>query len=591
MYYSYAEKKGSIFSGWTVREVAFDCSRRYLYYSDSVKDTQIVPCTGPPIIETEGGMISPSQNTNPSLGNNPVSPTAASWQLPLRSMEFPTPAPPHDPRSVVWKCKMKVDGISCMAHTHEYKVYDPHLKEIDFYQMEIYGEKKVLSKEEIPPPEPLLCPSTSLAGAPGRCVLDNEEFIRDPFFQRELYDGLKTLFTNIRIEQETAAMREGRERPSTHLRTIPSPGREKEIGTPKDNAPIGDRVTIILRFRTEYEFRRFLYVIKTVLGYDKLTVRPYRGFPPYDPRNGIILAHLPLYKWHSFKRLQKAPIYSFVRGDLYGRSADNKRTIVLLKGGFLCVTHDTAIVLRDEGGAYCEVRLQYVEHFRYNYVCSQPYLAFMSDVGHTDIFFVPQPPLFGHDSISRFNAREEVIRVHRIVYETCFCSMDIRRVIEIKEVLAPTVRRFIDDYVLEFERIRVDLLDPTAPYSVADDNLPAVWEQAQQSTRRIRQRLRHSEPAIPLYENHTNKALTQEQLETLQMRLSASPNQDSEIIGISLSEANQERTFVTSADSVSEGSSSSHFDPNDVPSYFQESAEYLPSHTNPGKSEHAETET
>eukprot|EP00796_Vickermania_ingenoplastis_P001673 gene1673-1038_t len=542
MYYSYAEKKGPLFMGWSMREIAFDCSHRYLYYSEEAKEHQIVPCSGPPIISTDIGLV----HSNTSVGSNENSNSSLqspmhyspNLRLPTRSpMSFPTaPRSPHDPHDILWKAKIKVDGLSCAAHTHEYKVYDPHLKEYDFYQMEIYGERRPIAHEEIPPPEPLLCPSSGLAGMPGRCTLDNEEFIRDPFFQRELFESLKTLFMNIRIDQETAAAREGRTLPREkgEIRTLQSP--KKNTAAAPGN---GDRVAIQLRFRTEYEFRRFLYVIKTVLGYDKLTIRPYRGFPPYDPRNGIILAHIPLYKWHTFKNLQKSPIYSFVRGDLMGRSADNRRTITLLKGGFLCVSHDTAMVLRDEGGAYCEVRLQHVEHFRYNYSCPQPYLAFISDVGHTDVIFVPSPPLFGHDSISRFNAREEVIRVHRIVHETCFCSQDIRRVIQIQEVEARSVQRFVDELIAEFEAVRVDLLDPQAHYSVADVHLPAVWEQAQENTRRLRTRSTQSETAIPLYGNHTNQVLTTEQLEALQRRLEAEPRPPNEIVGISLQEAEQ----------------------------------------------------
>lgn len=826
MYYSYAEKKGSLFSGWSVREVALDCSRRYFYYSEAVKEPMVVPCSGPPIVlisqtnegvrrysatnkereseKTEGGgkgsMVSDisclrkSRGTNlsssglesPSSGSfggslahslptssplngihdgshgassarvandrvapplprrrppplqesenvederddvlggagggvgltqtrhcvpstfspfaqendnrSATSPLASnggsnsdvggnnsprsreargnrhsrsrsgsihrrggggdvgSGSEPYRSpnprsrqtgrRRYSTPPPPHPPHAVVWKGKIKVDCIACAAHNHEFKTYDPHLKENDFYQIELGGEVRPLSKGEIPPPEPLLCSSTGLSGMPGRCVLDNDEFIRDPFFQKELYDSLKVLFSNIRLEQVSAALRDQREFEPPPYRTITSPrgsgGREDFLthasepsahNTPTAetargggggssegtfpsssvNAAAGshsvtsslippassssahtaipsalsssltgkilgkgvDRAYYTFRFRTEYEFRRFLYVLKTVLGYDKLTLRPYRGFPPYDPRNGIILAHLPLYRWHSFKCLQKTMIYAFVRGDLYGRTADNSRTVMLLKGGFLCITHDSAVVLRDEGRPYCKLRLLHVEHFRYQYNCLHPYCAFISDVGHTDIFFVPQPPLFGEDSISRFHPKEEVMRIRHIVYETCFCSLGIRRVIDLKEAPYPHVLAFIDAYIQEFERIRVDLLEPNTPGAIPNESFPGVWSAAQDHIRQLRQaRLHHfSEPAIPLYENHTNHLLSTKKLEAIRHRLTESrqaENQD-EITAVA----------VEDGDSGEDSSSTEEEDDfeEEVPACFQQMAEYMP---------------
>lgn len=44
MFFSYAEKQGSIFSdAWEMREMAFDTMRRYLYYSVPLKNKFIAP--------------------------------------------------------------------------------------------------------------------------------------------------------------------------------------------------------------------------------------------------------------------------------------------------------------------------------------------------------------------------------------------------------------------------------------------------------------------------------------------------------------------------------------------------------------------
>lgn len=765
MYYSYAEKKSKIFSAWSMREVALDCTRRYLYYSEPVKESMVVPCAGPPIVvyshskegfsgnsrrqfnssrtteivgatpksgeekkgsnvnaarsrtvdsnvnstemhsvsscileesstnlpspipvsrappdaavldrvssSTGGGerlqnsedfrrdarplheTVSSSSSPAPSsasassvtaVGNSErwgspggsvggvasTSPLSRSDARERWSTSVATPPPPpHSPHAVVWKKKIKVDCLACAAHNHEFKTYDPHLKENDFYQIEIGGEARELITGEIPPPEPLLCPSTGLSGMPGRCVLENEEFIRDPFFQKELYDSLKILFSTIRVEQENAALREHRVYEPPTFRTITSPrvtgGTKGKNNSPQvaesslHSTPVGDptrgdggafpsassavntstnssslapstsshfapssssvsfagkilgqyveRIHFTLRFRTEYEFRRFLYAVKTVLGYDKLTLRPYYGFPPYDPRNGIILAHLPLYRWHSFKSLQKSMIYSFVRGDLYGRTADNTRTVILLKGGFLCLTHDDAIVYRDSGAAYCKMCLVHVEHFRYNYNCTHPYCAFISDVGHTDIFFVPQPPLFGEDSISRFNAKEEVMRIHHLVYEASFSSLVIRRVIDLNELPYSNILTFIEAYIKEFELIRVVVLDPQAQSSLSTESFPVVWSEAQEQIRFLSHARRQSvsETAIPLYDNHTNHLLSAKKLETIRQRLAGRTRsvQQDEVTGISVAEGDDgSENFSTSDD---EG---------EVPACFQDMAEY-----------------
>lgn len=763
MYYCYAEKKSKIFSSWSMREVALDCSRRYLYYSEPVKESMVVPCAGPPIVVYSHSKEGFSGNSRRQINNTrtmemnsatqkseegkrgsrvdasrsrtldsaansaefnsvssgflegsstnlllplPVPRTpdtvvldgapssAGEGERPQNSEAFrrdartlqetalsspsaalssgsasslnaggnserrgspggsvggmastspssrldqrerwgtsaAAPPPPHSPHAVVWKKKIKVDCFACAAHNHEFKTYDPHLKENDFYQIEIGGEAREVLTGEIPPPEPLLCPSTSLSGMPGRCVLENEEFIRDPFFQKELYDSLKILFSTIRVEQENAALREHRVYEPPPFRTITSPrvrggnrGRNNSFQAADPSlhsSPVADttrggggvfpsassvvntstnsaslirsssshispspvsvsfaekilgqyveRIHFTLRFRTEYEFRRFLYAMKTVLGYDKLTLRPYYGFPPYDPRNGIILAHLPLYRWHSFKSIQKSMIYSFVRGDLYGRTTDNTRTVILLKGGFLCLTHDDAIVYRDSGAAYCKMCLVHVEHFRYNYNCAHPYCAFISDVGHTDIFFVPQPPLFGEDSISRFNAKEEVMRIHHLVYEASFSSLVIRRVIDLMELPYSNILTFIEAYIKEFELIRVVVLDPQAQSSLTTESFPVVWAEAQEQIRFLCHARQQSvsETAIPLYDNHTNHLLSSKKLETIRQRLAGrtrSVRQD-EVTGISVAEG----------DDGSESDSRSDYE-DEVPMCFQDMTEY-----------------
>lgn len=79
-------------------------------------------------------------------------------------------------------------------------------------------------------------------------------------------------------------------------------------------------VILTIRFLSEYEYIRFLYCSTSVLGQDKLTVKPYCGFPPFDPRNDLALNPLPPEAWHFFRTMENDMMYLFMHGSVVGTS-------------------------------------------------------------------------------------------------------------------------------------------------------------------------------------------------------------------------------------------------------------------------------
>nr|CAJ2478516.1 unnamed protein product [Leishmania braziliensis] len=548
MFYTYAEKQGNVFfDSWQMREIAFDTLRRHLYYSDCVSPEKIAyPNANDNPFPTVGASDDSLENrddTDSSLGTTGNNPAVS--QLIMRPPVSPlnqrvhfnvAPPPPNDPEEVQWRKKIKVDMVVAVGKEHVFLLEDTHLKETDLFQVEIHGEVRPRAPGEIPSPGPLLCPSTGLSGLPDRCTVENDEFIRDPFFLRELYEALRYQFSNLRMERERAELASGLPVMAPNARktqTLESP-------RPKNGSVFhGSRIKIILRMRTDYEFRRFVYVVQTVLGYDKLIVRPYRGLPPYDPRNGLIFSVIPMCVWHTFKSLDKAVFYSFLRGDLVGRNSSNQ-LYVALRGAYLCITHDSVLVMRDTGGIPRWIKLQEVRAFYYNVTSSRPFVAFLSDPGAPDIIFLPQPPIFGPEAVRRFSPSLEVLRLRHVIHETCFASLEIRRVINI-EIAEVSVRSFVECYERETRR-SLDL-DPARCYPgvlscpLPKEQLAQVWREVQ-SFYATRDPTVASCAAIPLYQNNTNDtALTPDQLEALSRRLARERASRDDIVGLSYEEA------------------------------------------------------
>lgn len=561
MFFTYADKQNnSFFGGWSMRAIAFDVMRRHLYYSaGALPENAILPPNGIDRNHLLGSPVSPESPLTESNGFLRGIDTLTNPSRP--PLEFSTPPPsPSVSEMADWKMKLKIDMVIVVGKEHQFVLEDSHLKERDLYQVELHGDTRPCKS---PPSEPLLCPSAGFAGMPQRMTFANEDFIRDPLFMRELYESLRAVFSNLRLQRVTEAAAAGIEDTSEiKYRTLDSP-RSMETKS--------SRKKIILRFRTDYEFRRFVFVVQTVIGYDKIIPRPFRGLPPYDPRNGIIFSAIPMYVWHTFKTLDRAVIYSFLRGDLVGREEsglNNSGTNIFSsslastsrgkkssnthrdskgdglctsKGLFLCISHDTVFVMNESGHIVRWVHLNHVSKFCYNITGDSLYFAFISDDGYPDIVFLPQPPSFGEESLKNFCPVLEVLRVQRVIHEACFASVVERRVIELVERRERCFNLFVKAEE-EASGRQLQFFSSTRPDGMVSCPLPKeqlgnLWREVQRlfAERGIETL---SNAAVPLYDNNTNEVpLTRVQMEMLTQRLNRERGARDQIVGVSYAQA------------------------------------------------------
>lgn len=499
-----------------MREIAFDVTRRHVYYSEEVPANFILP---PNSFDAAAAHLG-----SPSLANGPSTVD-----------ELDVPLPPHDVTAIKWKKKIKLDSFVVVGKVRHFPMDESQTKEEDLYQIELHGSSRPLENNECPPANPLLCPSTGLAGMPGRMTFHNEECIHDPRFKRELYDSLRGVFANLRLSKEAEAAAAGTKVGSTL--TIDSP--KSRFSSSKN---------ILIRCRSDYEFSRLIFVIQTVLGYDKIIPKPYRGLPPYDPRNGIIFSQIPMYVWHTFKSLDKAVIYSFLRGDLISDTPSRP----LVTGCFLCLSHDTAFVMRESGHIARWVTLNHVSRFTYCADCAHPYLSFLSDDGYPDIVFVPRAPSFGTVSKKEFNAKLKVLEVRRVVHDTCFASVMERRVIEIKLSPIQDVHAFVADEIKKGRQFNFSGNQPDGIVScpLPKEQLGNVWREVQNIFSERDPTTEHN-AAVPLYTNNTNEVpLSKDQLSLLETRLNRERGKkEDQIVGVSYAHA-QNMSSSDSDDSI-----------------------------------------
>lgn len=561
MFYSYADKQGEgFFWSWQLRQVAFDTMRRYLYYSEPTRDA--VP------IEHRSTTLVASASAE-SVGGS--SQTATST---------PTAAEPST--KVLWKRKMKVTSVVPVATRPQY--VQRTANERDLYQLEVKGESRQLATGECPSAGPLLCPAAGLSNLErGRCNADNDAYIRDPFFLKELFDALRDQFEEMSKAKmrAAAAAADGSDDVGAGgavdcgVQTLVSPRKPKgETGGYEAVVP----VRVILRCRDEREFRRLWYVLQTVLGYDKLIIRPYRGLPPYDPRNGVAFAHIPMAVWHTFQPLDKAVFYTFMRGNFYAlesagvdaanasassatrassiSSSEGRSQLTavpqlrrVLEGAYLCITHDSVLCMRESGNIPRWLRLSEVKEFHWNVTAAEaqtrrptPFCVFLSDAPVPDLFFEPTAPAFGADAIAAYDPLVDVRRIAHVIHDTCFASFSTRRVIRMKEVQEASMPAYVAAAVREGRRLPglqtgTDF-NSTLSCPLPKEQLAVVWQQVQSEL--LERGNMANRAAIPIYRtNARDVELSEDQLSTVERELDDERERRDDVVGMPLERARQ----------------------------------------------------
>ncbi|CAC9520998.1 hypothetical protein conserved [Leishmania donovani] len=578
MFYTYVEKQGGGFFGcWQTRQVAFDTLRRYLYYSEAVRNELPVVHSHTP----EAADATTTTDDNRSSGNvaaepahtGRVTPSSASLECAVSEVTVP-------PASLTWRRKLKVTGVLPLATRPEFSA-EHCLNERDFYQLEIEGESRPMARGETPPAGPLLCPAAGLSQHErSRCNWSNDAYIRDPFFLKELFDSLRDQFEYLEAERARAAAAaadsgDGAADLTSNsvvgvgVQTLVSPrGPKGELLHQGVVVP----VRLIFRSRDEREFRRFWYVLQSVLGYDKLIVRPYRGLPPYDPRNGVAFAHIPMSVWHTFHSLDKAVFYTFMRGNVYtlgeasscgtasstaafhessmpGSFASTPKLKRILKGAYLCVTHDSVLCMRDTGSIPRWLRLAEVQEFHWNLVARDaatnmlaPFCVFISDEPIPDLFFEPLPPAHGTDAIAAYTPLVDVRRLACVIHDSCFASLSTRRVIRMREVRDASMESYVARTVQEGQRRPV--LERGAGHNstlscpLPKEQLATVWQQVQAEL--LERGNMANRAAIPIYaSNARDVELSEDQLSAVERALDDTRERRDDIVGMPLERARQ----------------------------------------------------
>ncbi|RNF22135.1 uncharacterized protein Tco025E_03403 [Trypanosoma conorhini] len=440
MYFFQAEKQGTYFEGWSMRHFAFDSRRRHMYYTEREKHPHRTPHRSPQCPEA-----------------------AAPWS-PLGEPTMP------------WKKKFKVSRLVVVSTVHEFHLDDPHLKETDFFTLEVHGRTRALGKEE-PPKGPLLLSPFPDAETPSEAL---ERAYRDPFRLSQLYEVLRDQFTALRREQGLRATASTMSVNSQSASSETSQART--LQSPRSASAKEKHIIATIRCRSEEEFRQAWYIVQMVLGFDRLDVRPYRGLPPYDPRNGVPFGHIPMYLWHTFKALEKSVFYVFLRGDLVGRDHEGN-VEVSLPDAHLCITHDMVLVMRDNGTIPRWIHLQNINTFEYNTVAKRPFFALLTDDPSPDILFIPKPPEYGPVAIAAFCGAKEVSMVQFVLRDACFASNGIRRVMEFVDAnWAASVRAYFNkkEETRHFKFAPLDGFDESFSCLIPKVHLARVWREVLQ---------------------------------------------------------------------------------------------------------------
>ncbi|CAD2213526.1 hypothetical protein, conserved [Angomonas deanei] len=406
---------------------------------------------------------------------------------------------------VQWKRCLKVKSFSLPAKESD-------LIEDALYQVDFLTEKRPLGKESVAlnTIEPsLLCPSTSLKVPLSRFVATNEDFLRDPYYLYELYEGIKDRLTRLSRERDASRPSATTNQPSS-LHTIDSP---REGGS-------SESYLLSIRLPEEYQYRRFVYVVQSVLGYDGLMKKPTMGYPPYDPRNLLSYGYVPLKLQRAFANLEKSVFYIFTGGNLLG--LNNSNTLQLThKNIFLCITHDFICVFSVDGKLKRWINLMQLKTFYHNDRCVMPYMCFVADRNMrnvetpSDILFLPsQSP----NSPPTFDPSTEVSRVKHIVEELHSGLMEVRRVVQVSAASEETPQAFATNFPKTNHGESLQLLNPRGPPPSVEETVLTAWQERRRAM--AASQTENGVPAVPLHvEGGALNHLTRRQLAEINERL------------------------------------------------------------------------
>ncbi|KAG5497090.1 hypothetical protein GH5_01619 [Leishmania sp. Ghana 2012 LV757] len=121
----------------------------------------------------------------------------------------------------------------------------------------------------------------------------------------------------------------------------------------------------------------------------------HAGLPPYDPRNGIALATVPLHLRHAFRRLNDVVFYSLQIGHVvYVRQQREVRGME----GYLCITHDSILLLQLDGKCPRWLDLEDIVGVQYVLRSSHSFISIRASEPYPDFVFIPIIPSYPPNS-------------------------------------------------------------------------------------------------------------------------------------------------------------------------------------------------
>ncbi|CAJ1991462.1 hypothetical protein conserved [Leishmania donovani] len=164
-----------------------------------------------------------------------------------------------------------------------------------------------------------------------------------------------------------------------------------------------DEKTVQLQFRAaNYDVFRIVSLrVRQALVRHGLCGPLHAGLPPYDPRNGIALATVPLHLRHAFRRLNDVVFYSLQIGHVvYVRQQREVRGIE----GYLCITHDSILLLQLDGKCPRWLDLEDIVGVQYVLRSNHSFISIRAAEPYPDFVFIPIIPSYPPNST--FNSEE-----------------------------------------------------------------------------------------------------------------------------------------------------------------------------------------
>lgn len=438
-------------------------------------------------------------------------------------------------QGVKWKGKIK---ISCLfISSRQRTIVSPS----QLYLLDISGVVREMALGEAPC-DYLLCPSAALDHKPDLSPSRRHLLLKDPYRQLELYDSLRDQCLDRKRQRELAIARRKREEGSNYKPSedekAPPYGTIRSPVKKSDFLGFGAEKSLTFRFSCEYHYVRFLFVLTSVMGYDGKWPRPYRGFPPLDPRNQVSFAPLPTPHAYNLGKVEARYPYVYCFGNFLGRDLDGKLQISI-KNCFMCITNDMVMPVRLAGTIPTWLRQCHIQECYYNTTATRPYIALISDAGEPDFIFSPSLPEMGTFLPDfQLSPNSQVQRLQYILYQCCFASVQARRVIVFKEAKENTIRSFIER--VEAERgqpleLRYRLPSSAGQTICPEDhvNLREVWYSVGATNAEMDHNVVENS-AVPLYDTNPNNApISIEQLQLMRSLVEQERLED-ELVGLAL---------------------------------------------------------